>query len=72
MDGRVRHGQRLGVFSSALPLTVGDHSTNYQKERKNKDEVGKVKNFANTRGKSTCSETFNKLVSNAIGDPYED
>ena len=37
MDARVKHGQRLGVFSSALPLTVGDSSTNYQKERKNRD-----------------------------------
>ena len=72
MDARVRHGQRLGVFSSALPLTVGDHSTNYQKERKNKDQVGTVKNFANSRGRSTCSDTFNKLVSNAIGDDYQD
>jgi hypothetical protein len=72
MDSRVKHGQRLGVFSSALPLTVGDSSTNYQKERKNKDQVGLVRNFANNRGKSTCSETFNKLVSNAIGDEYQD
>ena len=72
MDSRVKHGQRLGVFSSALPLTVGDSSTNYQKERKNKYQVGLVRNFANNRGKSTCSETFGKLISNAIGDEYQD
>ena len=55
-----------------MPLTVGDASTNYQKDRRPAKEIGKVKNFANNRGRSTCSDTFNKLVSNAIGDEYRD
>lgn len=36
MDARVQSGQRQGLFSSALPLTVGDASTNYQKDRRPK------------------------------------
>lgn len=36
MDARVQSGQRQGMFSSALPLTVGDASTNYQKDRRPK------------------------------------
>jgi hypothetical protein len=31
-----------------------------------------LKGFANSRGKSTTTDTFNKLVSNAIGDEYRD
>ena len=34
--------------------------------------MGKLKNFSNNRGKSTTTETFNKLVSNAVGDEYQD
>ena len=37
MDARVQSGQRQGLFSSALPLTVGDASTNYQKDRRPKE-----------------------------------
>jgi len=53
-------------------LTVGDSSTNYQKDRRPAAEIGKKKNFANSRGRSTVTETFNKLQSNAIGDEYQD
>ena len=60
------------MFSSAMPLTVGDASTDYQKERRPAHEIGKLRNFSNTRGKTTCSETFGKLESNAIGDEYID
>ncbi len=65
-------GQRLGLFSHPICLTVGDASTNYQKDRRPAQEIGKMKNFSNNRGKSTTTETFNKLVSNAIGDEYQD
>ena len=58
------------MFSSALPLTVGDPSSNYQCDRREKSQVGKLKNFSNNRGKSTTTETFNRLVSNAVGDEY--
>jgi hypothetical protein len=72
MDARTKNGQRLGLFSYAMPLTVGDSSTNYQKDRRPKEEIGRKKGFVNNRGKSTCSDTFNKLVSNAVGDEYRD
>lgn len=68
MDSRTRSGQRLGLFSSALPLTVGDASTNYQCERRPKEEVGRLRNFSNNRGSKTVTDTFNKLQSNAVGD----
>ena len=55
-----------------MPLTIGDSSTNYQKDRRPKEEIGRKKGFVNNRGKSTCSDTFNKLVSNAVGDEYRD
>ena len=55
-----------------MPLTVGDASTDYQKERRAAGEIGKVRNFSNTRGKLSTTETFNKLQSNAIGDEYID
>lgn len=55
-----------------MPLTVGDASTNYQKDRRAAKDIGKLKGFANSRGKSTTTDTFNKLVSNAIGDEYRD
>jgi len=29
MDSRTKQGQRLGMFSQGIPLTVGDSSTNY-------------------------------------------
>lgn len=70
MDARTRSGQRLGLFSYPMALTVGDASTNYQKERRPAEEIGKLKNFSNNRGKSTTQATFNKLESNAIGDEY--
>ena len=65
-------GQRQGMFSSALPLTVGDASTDYQKARRPAAEIGKVRNFSNTRGKLSTTETFGKLQSNAVGDEYVD
>ena len=71
MDARQRAlGQRLGLFSHPICLTVGDASTNYQKDRRPAQEIGKLKKFSNHRGKSTTAETFNKLISNAIGDEY--
>lgn len=72
MDARTKNGQRLGLFSQAMPLTVGDASTNYQKDRRPKAEIGKLKGFANNRGKSVTTDCFNKLASNAIGDEYRD
>lgn len=72
MDARTKNGQRLGLFSYPMALTVGDASTNYQKDRRAAKEIGKLKGFANSRGKSTTTDTFNKLVSNAIGDEYRD
>jgi hypothetical protein len=53
-----------------MALTIGDASTNYQKDRRPKEDIGKLKNFSNNRGKSTTTETFGKLISNAIGDEY--
>jgi len=67
---RTSSGQRLGLFSYAMPLTVGDSSTNYQKDRRPAEEVGRLRSFSNNRGKTSTCETFNKLVSNAIGDEY--
>lgn len=55
-----------------MPLTVGDSSTNYQKDRRPAADVGKLRSFSNNRGKSTTTETFNRLISNAIGDEYQD
>lgn len=55
-----------------MSLTVGDSSTNYQRERKEPTEVGKIKGFSNNRGKSTTTDTFGKLISNAVGDEYQD
>ena len=43
MDARTKNGQRLGLFSYPMPLTVGDASTNYQKDRRPAKEIGKVK-----------------------------
>ena len=65
-------GQRGGLFSIPINLTVGDASTNYQCDRKAADKVGKSRSFANGRGRATTTDTFNKLVSNAIGDEYND
>lgn len=70
MNARTRSGQRHGMFSHPQPLTVGDPSSNYQKERRPAEEVGKLRNFSNNRGKSVTTDTFNKLQSNAIGDEY--
>ena len=72
IEARTKSGQRLGLFSYPMALTVGDSSTNYQKDRKPADQVGKIKGFSNNRGKSTTTETFGKLISNAIGDEYQD
>jgi hypothetical protein len=72
IDARTKSGQRLGLFSYPMALTVGDASTNYQKDRRPAEEVGKLKSFSNNRGKSTTTETFGKLISNAIGDEYRD
>ena len=65
-------GQRGGLFSLPLGLTIGDASTNYQRDRKPAELVGKTKGFSNSRGKSTTAEPFNKLQSNAIGDEYQE
>jgi len=51
MDNRAQKGQRQGLFSQACPLTIGDPSTNYQKDRRPKEEIGKLKNFSNSRGR---------------------
>lgn len=55
-----------------MSLTVGDASTNYQCDRRKASEVGRMRNFANNRGKSTTTDTFNKLESNAVGDEFVD
>jgi hypothetical protein len=55
-----------------MALTVGDSSTNYQKDRRPAAEIGALRSFSNNRGKSTTTETFGKLISNAIGDEYKD
>ena len=68
----VTKGQRGGLFSLPLGLTIGDSSTNYQRDRKAAEEVGRSRGFSNNRGKSTTAEPFGKLQSNAVGDPYED
>lgn len=68
----VTRGQRGGLFSLPLGNTIGDSSTYYVKDRKENSEVGKNRCFANTRGRITTSDPFNKLSSNAIGDPYQD
>ena len=68
----VNKGQRGGLFSLPLGLTIGDSSTNYQRDRKAAEEVGKQKGFSNNRGKSTTTEPFGKLYSNAVGDQYQD
>ena len=72
MNARTQSGQRLGMFSQGIPLTVGDASTNYQCDRRPKEDIGRMRNFSNTRGKLTTQNTFNKLQSNAIGDDYND
>lgn len=72
IDARTRSGQRLGLFSQAMPLTIGDASTNYQCDRRPAELIGKQRNFSNSRGRITCGETFNPLLSNAIGDEYRD
>lgn len=66
----VTRGQRGGLFSIPIGLTIGDSSTNYQKDRRDEKEIGKNRKFANNRGTSVTTDPFNKLVSNAIGDPY--
>lgn len=55
-----------------LSLTVGDASTNYQCDKRDPQIIGKNKMFANDRGRATTTDTFEKLVSNAIGDQYQD
>ena len=69
---RTNTGQRHGLFSYPMALTVGDASTNYNCDRRPKELIGKMKNFANNRGKSTTTDTFNKLEPNAIGDEFVD
>ena len=69
---RTGGGQRNGMFSMPMALTVGDASTNYQCDRRAASEIGKLRNFGNNRGKSTTTDTFNKLQSNAVGDEYID
>ena len=65
-------GQRGGLFSLPLSLTIGDSSTYYQKDRRAASLIGKKKGFGNDRGKTSTTDPFNKLISNAIGDPYQD
>ena len=66
----ITRGQRGGMFSIALGNTIGDSSTNYQCDRRDASLIGKNKKFANNRGRNNTTEPFNKLVTNAIGDPY--
>lgn len=61
-------GQRGGLFSLPLGLTIGDASTNYQCDKRDPEVIGKLKGFANDRGRATTTDTFSKLHSNAIGD----
>lgn len=72
MAARTSLGPRQGLFSLALPLTVGDSSTNYQCERRSKELVGKQRNFSVCRGKTVTTDTFNKLQTNAVGDEFQD
>ena len=72
MAARTKTGQRGGLFSHPQPLTVGDSSTNYQCERRPKDSIGKMRNFSVYRGKSTTTDTFGKLETNAVGDEFVD
>ena len=55
-----------------MSLTIGDSSTNYQKERRPAKEIGKLRNFSNNRGNLITAEPFNKLTSNSIGDEFID
>ena len=69
---RTSSGPRQGLFSQAMPLTVGDKSTNYQCARRPKEEIGKQRNFSVYRGKTVTTDTFNKLQTNAVGDEFKD
>ena len=68
----VARGHRGGLFSIPLGTTIGDTSTFYARDRKNEDETGKKRGFANGRGRINTTDPFNKITSNAIGDPYQD
>ena len=70
MAARTKTGQRGGLFSLPQPLTVGDSSTNYQCARRPKDLIGKQRNFSVYRGKSTTTDTFGKLETNAVNDEF--
>lgn len=63
--------QRNGLFSMPLGVTIGDGSTNYQTYRKERHEVGAVKPYTVNPCGDT-KQTFGKLESNAIGNPYVD
>ena len=52
-----------------MPLTVGDSSTYYHVDRKERSEVGKNKGMTINPCKKS-GETFTPLVTNAIGDPF--
>lgn len=54
-----------------ISLTVGDESTNYQTKRKDAKDCGKVKDMVINPSRRT-GDTFTKLASNSIGDPYVD
>lgn len=63
--------QRNGMFKQALPLTVGDTTTNYQTYRKEHHEVGRTKSVQINPCKS-ANETFTRFISNSIGDSFVD
>lgn len=54
-----------------IALTIGDESTNYQTKRKNATDCGKTKDMIINPSRR-CGDTFTKLQSNCIGDPYID
>ena len=72
MAVRASGGQRHGLFSGAVPLTIGDTSSFYDCARRPAEEVGKQRSFSNNRGMQTTAEPFGKFASNAIGDEYAD
>ena len=63
-------GQRHGLFSGAMPLTIGDASSYYDCARRPAEEVGKQRSFTVNRGKKVTAQPFGKFSSNAIGDEY--
>lgn len=63
--------QRNGMFTQALPLTVGDTSNNYQTYRKERDECGRTKSVQVNQCRS-AKESFTRFISNSSGDPFQE